>query len=96
MASDVVEFVLEAGPGIDWRKEINIVEGLGAGTGQWMIYIIDNRNTDKNGLYTYQLPGARLEFRKAKFLGIMTEVRRIDITRIRPGTRTVFRWVRDS
>lgn len=95
MAADTVEFVLNAGPGIDWRKEIVIVEGVSAGTGRWTIVVINNQNTDRNGLYAYQLPGARLEFRKAKFLGVMTEVSRIGIDKVKPGSRITFTWVRD-
>jgi NTE family protein len=96
IANDAVEFVLEAGPGIDWRKEIVLVEGKSAGTGRWTIYVENNQNRDVNGLYLYQLPGGRLEFKKAKALGVMVEVLQIKIDNVKPGSRIVFTWVVDS
>ena len=96
VAADSIEIVLEAGPGIDWAKEIVLVEGSAAGTGRWTISVKDNKNTDRNGLYLYQLPGGRLEFRKAKALGDMTEVAKVGIDLVPPGSRITFTWVRDS
>jgi len=96
VAADSVEFVLDASPGIDWAKEIVLVEGPAAGMGRWTISVANNQNSDRNGLFTYQLPGGRLEFRKAKFLGGMTEVMRVAIDAVPPGSRITFTWVRDN
>lgn len=96
MAPDVVEFVLNAGPGVDWAKEIILVEGAAVGIGRWTISVLNNKNTDRNGLYAYQLPGGRLEFRKAKALGVMTEVSRIGIDAVPLGSRITFTWVSDT
>lgn len=92
-----VEFVLNAGPGIDRTKQIVLVEGPTAGTGQWTIEVKNNVDTARNGLYLYQLPGGRLEFRKqfgCPFCRI-DEVSRVAIDLIPGGTRITFNWIRD-
>ena len=96
MPANEIEFVLESGPGITWQKEIVLVEGAVAGTGRWTLMVKDSVKSSANGLYTYQLPGGRLEVRKAKTFGVMTEVKRIDISRVKGGSRVTYRWVKDS
>jgi hypothetical protein len=57
VGSDAVEFVLEAGPGITWRKVLTIADGHG---GSWDIVTQDQQTSDRNGLYLNQLPGGTL------------------------------------
>lgn len=89
-----VEFVLNAGPGIDRTKQIVLVEGPAAGTGRWTIEVKNNTDTDRNGLYLYQLPGGRLEFRK-QIGGGIEEVSRVAIDLIPGGRRVTFNWIKD-
>ena len=89
-----VEFVLNAGPGIDLTKQIVLVEGPTAGTGQWTIEVKNNVNTARNGLYLYQLPGGRLEFRK-QIGNSVQEVSRVPIDLIPDRTRVTFNWISD-
>jgi hypothetical protein len=93
LAADAVEFVLETAPSVTWRKEIVIAEGNGPG--RWTIYTDGSRATDRNGLYTYQLPGGRLEFRKAKRFGRMESVLTIPIQGLNGGSRVIIRWAKD-
>lgn len=93
LAADAVEFVLEAAPSVTWRKEIVIAEGNGPG--RWTIYTDGPRATDRNGLYTYQLPGGKLEFRKAKLFGRMDRVLTIPIQGLSGGSRVTIRWAKD-
>lgn len=95
VANDQVEFVLKAGQGIDWAKEIVIKESPAIGPGTWTISVKDHINEARNALYTYQLLGAKLIFRKAQFLGGVGDVGEVDITNIRPGTRVEFTWEKD-
>jgi len=89
-----VEFVLNAGPGVDLTKQIVLVEGPTAGVGRWTIEVKNNVNTARNGLYLYQLPGGRLEFRK--LIGnAVPEVSRVPIDLIPDKTRVTFTWIRD-
>lgn len=89
-----VEFVLNAGPGIDRTKQIVLAEGPTAGTGQWTIEVKNSVDTARNGLYLYQLPGGRLEFRK-QIGGGVEEVSRVALDLIPGGTRVTFNWIRD-
>jgi hypothetical protein len=94
MAADVVEVVLQAGPNISARKEIVLVEGAAVGTGRWTIATYGNSTHDQNGLYTYQLPGGHLEFRK-QVGNSMQEVSRLPIDHLAGGTRLTFTWQAD-
>ena len=80
--------------GISDRKEIVLVEGASIGTGRWTIAVQGAPTLDRNGLYTYQLPGGRLEFRKS-INGVMTEVSRLPLDHLPGGTRVTFRWTAD-
>jgi hypothetical protein len=95
--SNEVQFVLKAGPGVHQRKEIALVEGATApatGTGRWMLTIDNNVKSATEGLYTYQLAGGRVEFRKQRGSGV-AEVTRVPIGTIQGGTRLTFTWQRD-
>lgn len=94
LPSGEVEFVLNAGPGINATKQIVLVEGPAAGTGRWTIEVKNNVRTARNGLYLYQLPGGRLEFRK-QIGGGVEEVSRVAIDLIPAGTRVTFNWIGD-
>ena len=87
-----MEFVLNAGPGIDQTKQIVLVEA--GGVGQWTIEVKNSVDTARNGLYLYQLPGGRLEFRK-HIGNSVQEVSRVAIDLIPGGTRVTFNWIRD-
>jgi len=96
VAADSVEFVLRSSSNITWQKEIIIRESSSVGQGAWTIFTKDNKHEDRNGLYTYQLAGGSLVFRKAKFLGMVTDVKVIqDISTAQPGSRIIFTWNRD-
>jgi len=92
--SNEVQFVLNAGTGIDRRKEVVLAEGPAAGSGRWTLTVVNNVNTAAEGLYTYQLPGGRLEFRKQQGSAV-AEVSRIPLDSIPGGTRLTFTWVKD-
>ncbi len=93
VAPDAVEFVLQAGPGITWRKVLTLKDGRG---GSWDVVTQDQRTSDRNGLYTYQLPDGTLEFWQAGVLGVMRHVTTLgDLDQLRPGTRVTFRWIAD-
>jgi hypothetical protein len=89
-----IEIVLCNVSGISDRKEIVLVEGASIGTGRWTIAVQGAPTLDRNGLYTYQLPGGRLEFRKS-INGVMTEVSRLPLDHLPGGTRVTFRWTAD-
>jgi hypothetical protein len=93
VGSDAVEFVLEAGPGITWRKVLTIDDGHG---GSWDIITQDQQTSDRNGLYLYQLPDGTLAFWKLRPLGVMAHVTTLgDLDQLPPGTRVTFRWITD-
>jgi len=89
-----IEIVLCAGSAINDRKEIVLVEGASIGTGRWTIAVAGNVRTDRNGLYTYQLSGGVLEFRK-KIGNSVSEVSRVPIDNLPGGTRLTFTWLSD-
>ena len=62
--SDQIEVVLVAAPGISARKDIILEEGWNGLNGRWTIWTSGTVTTARNGLYTYQLPGGFMEFRK--------------------------------
>jgi hypothetical protein len=86
--------VLNAGGGINDRKEIVLVEGAVVGSGRWTIAVAGNVHTDRNGLYTYQLSGGVLEFRK-QIGNSVQEVSRVPIDNLPGGTRLTFTWLSD-
>ena len=90
---DAVEFVLEAGPGITWRKVLTIADGQG---GSWDIVTQDQRTSDRNGLYPYQLTDGTLTLSKLRPLNVMAHVTTLgDLDQFAPGTRVTFRWITD-
>ena len=63
--ADQVEFVLKGGSRITAPKEIVLVEGTNppaTGNGRWTIRVTRNGDTDRNGLYLYQLRAATSSF----------------------------------
>jgi hypothetical protein len=89
-----IEIVLCAGPNVMHRKEIVLAEGDAVGGTQWTIATDNIVRDSRNGLYLYQLPGGRLEFRKQIGNGIH-EVSRVPIDAIPGGTRITFTWLSD-
>jgi len=98
MAPDVVEVVLIAAPGISARKDIVLEEGWNGSNGRWTITTSGTVTTARNGLYTYQLPGGYMEFRKRignNNSNPMQDVSRVPIDHIAGGTRLTFTWTDD-
>ena len=92
--ADEIEVVLVANQNISARKEIVLVEGAAIGTGRWTIATSGNTRRDQNGLYTYQLPGGHLEFRR-RIGSADEEVSRLPIGHLAGGTRLTFTWQAD-
>jgi hypothetical protein len=89
---DEVEFVLTQADGLTWRKEIR----MQAVDGQWTVSVQDDKRTDANGFYRYQLPDGRLRLAKAKLFGVVVEVLELgDLDRLPVGARVTFTWARD-
>jgi hypothetical protein len=87
-----VEIVLNLGDGITWRKELV----LQADDGQWTVAVQDHTRSDDNGLYRYQLPGGHLLFRKAKFLGGMSDIHGLGhLDQLPAGAQVAFTWTKD-
>lgn len=96
--SDQIEVVLVAAPGISARKDIILEEGWNGVGGQWTIWTSGTVTTARNGLYTYQLPGGFMEFRKRignNNSNGMEYVSRVPIDHLPGGTRLTFTWVED-
>jgi hypothetical protein len=96
--SDQVEFVLVAAPGISARKDIILEEGWNGLNMRWTIWTSGTVTTARNGLYTYQLPGGFIEFRKRignNNNNAMEYVSRVPIDHLAGGTRLTFTWVDD-
>jgi len=89
-----VQFVLRTSRNL-WRKEILIVDQRSSSSGQWTIFTDGARRNDQNSLYTSQLDGSYLIFRKAKGWGQMKEVARVYISAVKPGQQLTFTWNRD-
>jgi hypothetical protein len=89
---DQVEFVLQLGDGITWRKELV----LKADDGEWTISAQDANRSAANGLYRYQLPHGQVRLRKAKAFNLMHDVLELgDVDRLPIGARITITWVRD-
>lgn len=92
VGTDEVEFILKLGSGITWRKELVLI----ADDGQWTIFVENAHTEGSNGLYRYQLQNGRLLFRKAKFLGIVTDIHSLgNLDHLPTGARVTFVWTRD-
>jgi hypothetical protein len=90
----IVEFRLEAGPGITWRKTVNVPDGLGS---SWDIWTQDGKSFDAVSLWAGQVNnGQSLTFTKAGFLGTPHTIGSVgDLEGMPPGSRLVLRWLRD-
>jgi hypothetical protein len=90
-----VEFVLEAADNVRWWKGINVPDGEGS---SWEIWTQDDTKSGRVSLWAHQVHhGQKLEFRKAKALGVHTGMYRLgDLGRLNPGARVTFRWVQDE
>jgi hypothetical protein len=93
----VVEFQLEDWNRRHWGKTIVMPDGEG---GEWDIAVdaSQGRHRASNGLWAHQVHnGQHLRFYKAGGFGIMVHVMDLGgIERLQPGTRVVFRWMKDS
>jgi hypothetical protein len=96
--SDQIEVVLVAAPGISARKDIILEEGWNGLNMRWTITTSGTVTTARNGLYTYQLPGGFMEFRKRvgnNNSNPMEYVSRVPIDHLAGGTRLTFTWQED-
>ena len=96
--SDQIEVVLVAAPGISARKDIILEEGWNGLNMRWTITTSGTVTTARNGLYTYQLPGGFMEFRKRignNNSNPMEYVSRVPIDHVPGGTRLTFTWQDD-
>lgn len=87
-----VRFILCTPSNITQRKELVLVEGAQVGTGRWTLSAGGGTLLAVDGLYTYQLPGGHLEFRK-KVGNTFVEVTRVPIDAIQGGTQITFTWL---
>jgi len=94
VGQDVVEFVLTLGPGVSWKKILNMPDGEGS---NWDIVAEGAGAASSNGLWAHQVQnGQSLTFKKAKFLGSMCEVYKLgDLGGLAPGSRVTFCWAKD-
>lgn len=75
VSQDIVEFVLALGPGVTWKKSLNMPDGEGA---SWDIEAEGAGAANANSLWAAQVHhGQSLTFKKAKFLGMMWEVHKL-------------------
>jgi hypothetical protein len=95
VAVDQIAIVLKSGPGINWKKEL-VLAGGGSPPASATLTVINSVKMDNNSLAVDQLPGSHLEFRKLYWGHSGTsEVSRIPLDAIPPGTRVTFTWMRD-
>lgn len=94
VGSDVVEFVLALGPGITWKKVLNMPDGGGS---SWDIVAEGAGGAASNSLWAGQVNnGQVLTFRKAKFLGFLADVYTLgNLQGLTPGSRATFHWMTD-
>ncbi|HET9474096.1 MAG TPA: hypothetical protein VFO82_09390, partial [Steroidobacteraceae bacterium] len=92
VAPGEIQIVLNAGPNVAHLKEIVLVDGVGPNPGRWTIGVDQFVRSNREGLYLYQLPGGRLEFRKQIGNGVY-EVSRVPIDAIPGGTQVTFTWL---
>ena len=90
--------MLVAAPGISARKDIVLEEGWNGSGGRWTITTSGTVTTARNGLFTSQLPGGYMEFRKRignNNSNPMEDVSRVPIDHLAGGTRLTFTWQAD-
>jgi hypothetical protein len=88
-----VEFVLQLGDGLTWRKELVLYDGTG---GSWTIAVQDDIRSDRNGLYRDQLPAGSLLFRKMKGLGAIVDIHTLGrLDHLPEGAQVTFTWIKD-
>lgn len=84
-----VEFVLAMPAWMQQRKELIIHESPQIGPGAWAVTIDANSRVGRNGLYTYQLLGAYLDFKGDELIDSW----RTFVGNAPPGSRVHFTWV---
>lgn len=90
---DEVEFVLELGRGLTWRKELRLRDGAG---GEWTIGVQDAATSNRKALHRNQLAGGSLLFRKATTFGIMSDIHGLgNLDQLPAGACVTFTWRRD-
>ncbi len=93
--STIVDFVLESDPGIRWWKGLIVPDGLSS---SWEISTVDDKMSESVALWADQIyNGQVLTFKKAKFLGVHTEMYTLGNlpAKLQPGDRVIFRWLKD-
>jgi hypothetical protein len=90
--ADDVEFIIELGDGLTWRKELV----LHANDGERMIGVQDATRSAHAVLHRHQLKNGHLLFRKAKLFGIMTDIHRLgNLDQLPLGAEVKFTWMKD-
>jgi endonuclease/exonuclease/phosphatase family metal-dependent hydrolase len=91
--NDVVEFVLELGDGLNWRKELVLAPDILT----WPpIWVQDSKRVAGDGLYRYQLQGQRIVFRKMVGGGGIVDVHTLrNLDQLPLGARVTFVWIKD-
>lgn len=90
--ADEVEFLIELGAGLSWRKELVVHTN----DGEWMIAVQDATRSDRKSLARHQLKNGHLRFRKAKIFGIMTDIHGLgNLDQLPTGAQVRFTWAKD-
>lgn len=94
VGNDTVEFVLQLGGDVTWRKVVNMPDGEGS---NWDIVAEGRGGSGRNGLWAHQVNnGQSLTLSKAKFLGVMTVVYSLgDLANLIGGDRVTLKWIKD-
>lgn len=92
VATGEVEFVMAMPSWMKSKKELIIHESPQMGSGAWTVSIDANSRSARNGLYTYQLNGAYLEFKD----NTLIESWKTFVRNAPPGSRVHFNWVSNS
>ncbi len=91
VGDDTVEFVLNLGERLTWRKEL-ILSAVDH-TGFPPIFVEDTTRTAVDRLFRYQLPNASLVLRKRKLGGAMWDVHTLhNVDQLPVGSRVTFTW----
>lgn len=92
---DSLEIVFSTAPNIRWWKEIQIIDGQNHRIGS-LACQDDDHGPKSTSFHRSQVAGAKLQFHKAKFLGIHTGMYELSDLESRVGSRLSFTWLEDG